>query len=139
MTGDHAWQVRAACAEIARAAAYPEGPEAYPSSLPCHQDGSCNGLQHYAALARDVDGGSAVNLLPSERPADVYSTVLSRVLEKIEADAKSGHATAIFLLKHRAKTMVRDSVKRTVMTRVYGTSRLNPLAFHSCRLTSAED
>ncbi len=36
------------------------------------QDGSCNGLQHYAALARDQDGGRAVNLMPGEAPADVY-------------------------------------------------------------------
>ena len=31
-------------------------------------DGSCNGLQHYAALARDLTGGFAVNLCPSDKP-----------------------------------------------------------------------
>ena len=31
-------------------------PESYPSSMPVHQDGSCNGLQHYAALLRDTHG-----------------------------------------------------------------------------------
>ena len=31
-------------------------------------DGSCNGLQHYAALALDEPGGAAVNLVPSDRP-----------------------------------------------------------------------
>ena len=40
----------------------------YPSRLPVQIDGSCNGLQHYAALGRDARGGGAVNLLPSERP-----------------------------------------------------------------------
>lgn len=59
-------------------------------------------------------------MLPSERPADVYTTVLSRVIEHVEMDAKSGNSSAKFLLQHREKTMVRDSVKRTVMTRVYG-------------------
>ena len=39
------------------------------------QDGSCNGLQHYAALARDQDGGRAVNLMPGDAPADVYRRV----------------------------------------------------------------
>ncbi len=33
-----------------------------------HQDGSCNGLQHYAALGRDESGGRAVNLLPVDKP-----------------------------------------------------------------------
>lgn len=42
------------------------------------QDGSCNGLQHYAALARDYSGAVAVNLVPSSSPQDVYSAV-SRV------------------------------------------------------------
>jgi DNA-directed RNA polymerase, mitochondrial len=35
-------------------------PEEYMSSLPIHQDGSCNGLQHYAALGRDAAGGEQV-------------------------------------------------------------------------------
>ena len=37
--------------------------EDYLSRLPIHQDGSCNGLQHYAALATDENGGRAVNLI----------------------------------------------------------------------------
>ena len=37
------------------------------------QDGSCNGLQHYAALGRDEKGGQAVNLMPGPKPADVYT------------------------------------------------------------------
>ena len=41
--------------------------------LPVHQDGSCNGLQHYAALGRDEAGGEQVNLMPRERPGDVYT------------------------------------------------------------------
>jgi DNA-directed RNA polymerase len=30
-----------------------------------HQDGSCNGLQHYAALGRDIEGANQVNLAPT--------------------------------------------------------------------------
>lgn len=52
-----------------------------------HQDGSCNGLQHYAALGRDVDGARSVNLTRQDVPQDVYSDVLVKVLAKIEADA----------------------------------------------------
>ena len=43
-------------------------PATFISRLPVQIDGSCNGLQHYAALGRDLDGGFSVNLLPSDRP-----------------------------------------------------------------------
>lgn len=50
----------------------------------CHcpppaQDGSCNGLQHYAALGRDSMGATSVNLSPSDLPQDVYSEVAAQV------------------------------------------------------------
>jgi hypothetical protein len=38
------------------------------SYLPVQQDGSCNGLQHYAALGRDKAGAAAVNLMDCEAP-----------------------------------------------------------------------
>ena len=38
------------------------------SRLPVQIDGSCNGLQHYAALSRDLEGGTSVNLMPCDRP-----------------------------------------------------------------------
>ena len=43
------------------------------------QDGSCNGLQHYAALGRDDAGAKSVNLFPLDSPADVYSEVVALV------------------------------------------------------------
>lgn len=43
------------------------------------QDGSCNGLQHYAALGRDSVGAASVNLVPSDLPQDVYSGVATQV------------------------------------------------------------
>ena len=49
------------------AASASDDPTAYLSCLPVHQDGSCNGLQHYAALARDVQGAQQVNLTPDDR------------------------------------------------------------------------
>lgn len=46
---------------------------------PCGQDGSCNGLQHYAALGRDSAGAASVNLMPSDLPQDVYREVATQV------------------------------------------------------------
>jgi DNA-directed RNA polymerase len=56
----------------------------YVCSLPCSQDGSCNGLQHFGAMFRDEVGGRAVNLLPSDRPEDLYHRVAESVLDKLE-------------------------------------------------------
>ena len=71
LNAEDPWQCLAACMELHQACLCPD-PRTFESSLPVHQDGSCNGLQHYAALARDEEGGRAVNLLPGEAPADVY-------------------------------------------------------------------
>lgn len=67
MEADDPWQFLAACFEVADAWRSPD-PAAYESRLPVQLDGSCNGLQHYAALGRDLDGGMAVNLRPADRP-----------------------------------------------------------------------
>jgi DNA-directed RNA polymerase len=41
-------------------------------------DGSCSGLQHYSAILRDEVGGAAVNLVPGEKPSDIYTMVAKR-------------------------------------------------------------
>jgi DNA-directed RNA polymerase len=51
----------------------------YVTHLPVAQDGSANGLQHYAALMRDQESAEAVNLVNQEVPADIYSQVADRV------------------------------------------------------------
>lgn len=78
MTSEEPWQTLAACKEIAAALEYGSDVSQFPSQLPVHQDGSCNGLQHYAALGRDNEGGVQVNLTKSELPNDVYSDVAQR-------------------------------------------------------------
>jgi DNA-directed RNA polymerase len=94
MDADNPWQALATCFELS-AALRSEDPHAYVCCLPVHVDGSCNGLQHYAALGRDESGGKAVNLIPSEedKPQDVYSKVLALVLKRMELDAVGGDAS----------------------------------------------
>ena len=60
--------------EIADAIRSPD-PTQFISHQPVHQDGSCNGLQHYAALGQDSYGAKQVNLMPADRPQDVYEEV----------------------------------------------------------------
>ena len=67
---DDPFQGLATCREIVHALDS-GNPETYMCSLPVHMDGSCNGLQHYAAIGRDTVGGKAVNLLEGDGPEDV--------------------------------------------------------------------
>ena len=59
------------------------------SYFPTHQDGSCNGLQHYAALGRDQAGAESVNLSPFTHPQDVYSDVVELVSSDIISSSRS--------------------------------------------------
>lgn len=116
---DDPFQALATCYEISDA--YASGDiMAFESRLPTHQDGSCNGLQHYAALGRDEHGGASVNLLPAGKPQDVYSAVLHLVVEKVDNDAAKGDPLAMKLQGH----INRKVVKQTVMTSVYGVTFL---------------
>lgn len=109
------FQFLAACIEFSNAASH-NNPADYCSSLPIQMDGSCNGLQHYAALARDHEGAYKVNLLPCDKPQDVYSAVCDRVRCIVEKDAEKGLEEAKLALK----CLSRKVVKQTVMTSVYG-------------------
>jgi DNA-directed RNA polymerase, mitochondrial len=126
VTAENPFQALAACIEIHRAIESGD-PESYMCSLPVHQDGSCNGLQHYAALGKDKPGGQAVNLLPSERPQDVYSEVLVLVLETLEKDILISPDEEIQALRKKGECarliygkVDRKVIKQTVMTSVYG-------------------
>jgi len=110
------WQCLACCFELHRAINHPEGPEKYVSSLPIHQDGTCNGLQHYAALGGDEQGAKSVNLLPADRPQDVYADVAALVQARIAQDAANGMEIAN-MLKGQVNRRI---IKQTVMTSVYG-------------------
>jgi len=132
---DDPFQGLAACHEIVKAIDS-GNPEEYECSLPVHMDGSCNGLQHYAALGRDRVGGKAVNLCNYDTPQDVYSGVMEEVIKRVADEAEriiDIDATRDDLTKkekealtdHRAAVLTnglidRGVVKRTVMTSVYG-------------------
>ncbi|XP_038169739.1 DNA-directed RNA polymerase, mitochondrial isoform X2 [Arvicola amphibius] len=118
MEADEPWQTLACCMEIAQAVRSPD-PTAYISHLPVHQDGSCNGLQHYAALGRDSAGAASVNLTPSDLPQDVYREVATQVEDFRQQDAKEGLQVAQVL----EGFITRKVVKQTVMTVVYGVTR----------------
>lgn len=119
---DDPWQILAACKEIRNAldpVRCPDGPSSYVSHFPVHQDGSCNGLQHYAALGRDQAGAESVNLEPGDQPRDVYQVVASMVEAQRSREAKQGNKLASSL----EGVIKRKVVKQTVMTFVYGVTK----------------
>lgn len=109
------WQCLAACFEL-KGALELEDPTTYVSHLPIQQDGTCNGLQHYAALGGDTWGAKQVNLEPGDRPADVYSAVADLVKQAIAKDAAAKNKFGEVL----NGKITRKVVKQTVMTNVYG-------------------
>ena len=121
-TAEEPWQALAACKELTNANEC-KYPEEYMSSLPIHADGSCNGLQHYAALGGDIVGAKAVNLHPDVKPGDVYSGVAELVSKAVAKDAQNPDSPdyPIAVLLHGK--VVRRTIKQTVMTKVYGVTR----------------
>ncbi|EIW76844.1 DNA/RNA polymerase [Coniophora puteana RWD-64-598 SS2] len=115
MKADDPWQCLGACIELKAALDAPE-PTAYVSHLPVHQDGTCNGLQHYAALGGDQQGAAQVNLAVTDRPSDVYTHVAKMVERRLAEDCVKGEKHAELLLGK----ITRKVVKQTVMTTVYG-------------------
>ena len=109
------WQCLAACRELKNALDLPD-PAKYVCKLAIHQDGTCNGLQHYAALGGDVAGAQQVNLEPGLRPSDIYTGVAELVKAEISKDAAQGNELA----KALDGKVTRKVVKQTVMTNVYG-------------------
>uniref|UniRef100_A0A8C2SC68 DNA-directed RNA polymerase n=1 Tax=Capra hircus TaxID=9925 RepID=A0A8C2SC68_CAPHI len=134
MEADEPWQTLACCMEIAQVVHSPD-PTTYISHFPVHQDGSCNGLQHYAALGRDSTGATSVNLSPSDLPQDVYSEVAAQVEVFRKQDAKQGVRVAQVL----EGFISRKVVKQTVMTVVYGVTRYGGRLQIERRLRELED
>lgn len=125
-TSENPFQSLATCIEIYKAMQL-DDPAEYMCHLPVHQDGSCNGLQHYAALGRDRPGGQAVNLMPSEKPQDVYSEVLALVLKAIDKDVLIPEDEEDLKIRKKGVNarlihghVNRKVIKQTVMTSVYG-------------------
>jgi DNA-directed RNA polymerase len=101
---------------------YMKDPEGYVCHIPVAVDGSCSGLQHFSALLRDPEGGSYVNLLPSELPQDVYRKASTIVLPLVQADLTDPEKSQ-WAQKWIDYGIDRKVCKRAVMTFVYGSKQ----------------
>lgn len=93
--------------------------EDFESHLPVGLDGSCNGLQNFSMALRDEVGGAATNLIPSEKPADIYQRVADVASEIVEADIVAGVEEA----RNWKGKVNRKMAKRPTMTMPYGSGR----------------
>jgi DNA-directed RNA polymerase len=93
--------------------------EGFKSKIAVALDGSCNGLQNFSMALRDSVGGAAVNLLPSEKPQDIYQRVADVVLAKLRLDqSENGSVMATQWID--SGLVGRKLCKKPVMTLPYG-------------------
>jgi len=89
------------------------------TQLPIGMDGSCNGIQHWAAIAKDPVIGRMVNLLPDPKPNDAYGVVAAEVTTAMLPLNHKDPWVTLFLEEWEGKVS-RSVVKRAVMTDPYG-------------------
>lgn len=118
---DEPWLFLAFCFEWAQ---YLDEGFGFVSHLPIGMDGSNNGLQHFSAQLRDEIGGLATNLMPSNKPQDIYQQVADRVIENLKSLSAQGDDMAQHWLDFGIN---RKTCKRPVMVVPYGGQR------YSCR------
>jgi DNA-directed RNA polymerase, mitochondrial len=96
------------------------------TTLPIFIDGTCNGLQHFGALSRDIDLARSVNLESGELPADIYREVAAEALNDIkmrsEHGATSDRRAALLWLRIIGDEPPRRLAKKITMTKPYGSS-----------------
>lgn len=137
MDQDSPWQFLAFCFEWK---GFCDHGEDYRCGLPVALDGSCSGLQHYGAMLRCENTGAAVNLIPADRPQDIYQRVADKVMEELKSLAKEGSEDEFEMItledgteRQKVKRgtrnlahqwlyfgVTRKVTKRSVMTLAYG-------------------
>lgn len=126
---DKPYQFLAALFELSAYHAHVKGggsPDSFASRIPIGLDGSCNGLQHFSAMLRDEVGGLATNLVPGDKPADIYRRVAAVATVKVYSDTYVMEMQAewrAFLDLHSDSSIPRSMAKRPVMTLPYGATR----------------
>lgn len=112
-------QFLAWCFEYAE---WTRNPHTFVSHIPVGMDGSCNGLQNFSAMLRDEVGGKATNLVPSDKPNDIYQMVADVTALRLRQVEPDEHEYRNRWLKHGLN---RTLVKRSVMTLPYGSTRFS--------------
>ena len=89
------------------------------SRVPVQFDGSCNGYQHWAAMTRDEVAGPEVNLVPRDRPGDLYKLV-ARGMDSLLSTMEDETPYITAFKDHYQDGVPRKATKRVVMCDPYG-------------------
>lgn len=108
---DKPFQYLAACLEYAR---YQREGDGMISGLPLGLDGTNSGIQHFSTLARNMSDAYLVNLIPQDKPNDIYQAVADKVIEYVKAEKDQPIAETWLRFGINRKI-----VKRNVMTYGY--------------------
>jgi DNA-directed RNA polymerase, mitochondrial len=105
------------------------------SHLPIPLDGSNSGLQHFSAMLRDPVGAAAVNLVPADKPQDVYLAVAEAAQRFVDADEDPEAAP------WKGDKVTRKVAKRPTMTFVYSATRfgMHEMVLQTLREIDAEN
>ena len=87
--------------------------------LPIAIDGTCNGLQIFSLMLRDETGGVATNLLPSDKPQDIYGIVADKTIAYLENENSDElvHRKYPFTKKQVAQMWLNYGVNRKLTKR----------------------
>lgn len=96
-------------------AGYVEHGPSFVSTVMCAFDGTASGLQHYSAMLRDEVGAKHVNLVPLDKPSDIYSVVAQDLNNTLYDEIDNPLARAWLKMGVDRKT-----TKRGCMTLGYG-------------------
>jgi len=122
-TADKPFQFLAACRELAN---YMDHGPGYVCSLPVSLDGTNSGVQHYSAASLDEADGTLVNLVPGEKPQDVYKTVADVVNKRLLEIADVNYAEPLL-------TDVKD--KKGALVKTAKQVRARRIAMSNCWLS----
>jgi DNA-directed RNA polymerase len=100
--------------------AYREQGRGFVTHLPCFIDGTCNGLQHFSALAGDPELAALVNVVPSDTPQDIYQAVADRASAIVAQKAGYRERWALRWSGLLNGQIPRNLAKNLVMTKTYG-------------------
>ena len=107
----------AAAFELAEA--YQNGPDCTENRIAVALDGTCNGLQHYAAILRDPVGAAATNVKPVGKVADIYTEVGLVAGDRLRS-APQDESRDAWLQLIGDDGLPRKLAKKPVMTLPYG-------------------
>ena len=99
--------------------------EKHKSSFPVMRDGTCNAIQHWAAILRDTRSAVQVNLSDHDLPQDAYTEAAGVLKKKLEEHAFIGNETAKEWLEYGID---RALMKKPTMTLAYGSKQYSMMS-----------